>query len=967
MAAQLTSFQHSATNLHVETTTNLNLPPTASDLRILQINIRGMNDLNKLDSLCVAVQELKAVIDVIVVGETWIKKSRADYYNIPGYTSTHSCRKTSSGGLAIFVRDGLQFDQRKNVAENGYHHIEVLIHASKPISVHGIYRPPDFDAARFTSFIEEMVSTARPNQPCFVIGDMNVPVNAQDNRETRVYTQLLSSYNMIVTNNQVTRPASNNILDHVVCSIEESANVANYTIDCPLSDHSYVLTVYNTKSRQETRTLRKSLVNQRQVNEQFESFLRGAQLDTLTVNERLMSVTEKYREILQANTTVLSAEVKVKNNCCPWYNYDMWKLGRIKDNIYQRWKRNRQDGYLTDLLAHVNIRFATCKKKAKVEYYQQQLNTTNPKALWSRINELLGRKRKKDTGLKLMVNETEVSESKQVAEALNQHFTAVGEILASSLESNGDINRFNTIRRKNLSIFLRPSSTTEVKAIIDGLDVSKATGYDGFPVLALKLHSELLSPLISNCFNDSVSQASYPPCLKTALVIPIFKKGDPLDPTNYRPISVLPSINKVFEKLVYSRLLNFFCKTELLYQHQFGFRQGSSTEVAVLELVDEISRALDEKLLAGSVFLDLSKAFDTINHTMLLKKLDAYGVRGHPNDYLRSYLTGRLQQVVVSGSRSDLRNVQTGVPQGSNLGPLLFLVYVNDIAELNLNGKVKLFADDTVLSYENKCPVEMVQQMKTDMECILGYLENNLLALNLDKTKMMLFRNSQTVVPTHPPLHVANEVIEEVTSFKYLGVTLDNRLTWRTHIDEVVSSCSALCGILRKLAWTLPRHALLKIYYAFINSKYQYGIQIWGTACRTYLKDLQTQQNRCIKAIFKLPFLYPTIDLYDTQQHNILPILGMFKLKIAVLMYKIQTGQLHHNWRFTSADHQHFTRQAGDIVRERFRTEIGRRRFKNLGPDIYNQIPAEIKNLEAVALFKSRMKSYLRERLSTIL
>ena len=136
------------------------------------------------------------------------------------------------------------------------------------------------------------------------------------------------------------------------------------------------------------------------------------------------------------------------------------------------------------------------------------------------------------------------------------------------------------------------------------------------------------------------------------------------------------------------------------------------------------------------------------------------------------------------------------------------------------------------------------------MERILDYLENNLLALNLEKTKMMLFRNSQTVVPPHPPLIVANVVIEEVVSLKYLGVHLDNRLTWRTHIDELVFSCSALCGILRKLAWILPQHALWKMYFAFINSKYQYGIGIYGTACRTYLKDVQTQQNRCVKAIF---------------------------------------------------------------------------------------------------------------------
>lgn len=871
------------------------------------------------------------------------------------------------GGLAIFVRDGLNFNVKKNTMDNGYHHVAVeLLASSGRVLVHGIYRPPGYDVNSFFNHVENIVSSGDSQLPCFLLGDMNIAVNDLESQGTQRYLQLLTSYNMIVTNTHITRPASNNLLDHVITQSDISDRIKNYTIDCSLSDHRYVLTQFTTKMSKTSKTLTKTLVNHRLVNSDFQTFLQSSEFSSFDPNDRISLITDKYSQLVNKFSTTISVEVKVKPNTCPWYNFDIWKLSKISNNLFQRWKRDRLNTRLKSLLEHANHKLTNAKRLAKSAYYRKIFASNNPKHLWSKINELIGNTSGKDKSPVLEADGIESTNPADVGQIFNAFFSSVGENIASNLVSDGNINKFNTMATSNRSMFIRPTSQMEVYNIISGLDVSKATGIDGFSVMALKQNSVALSAILCDCFNDSVSLGTYPKCLKTALVFPVFKGGNPKDPTNYRPISVLSSINKVFEKILSLRLNSFMDVTGLLYHRQFGFRQGSSTEVAVLELVDDIACSIDRKMCAATVFLDLSKAFDTINHRILLQKLDAYGVRGSANDLLRSYLTDRNQQVVVSGIRSPPCSITCGVPQGSNLGPLLFLIYVNDIARLNLKGKLRLFADDTAISYEASYANELNQCMSTDLQKVMEYLENNLLALNLQKTKMMLFGVNDA--QRRPVLRIRGVIIEEVDRFKYLGVLIDNLLKWDLHIREIVAKCASLCGILRKLSSFVPRHVLLKMYYAFIHCRYQYGISVWGSSYNTYLKEIQVQQNRCVKSIYRLPFLQPTNTLYSAMDHNILPVVGLYTMKVGVTMFKIINNEnLHHNWSFNAASHEHQTRQAHLLQRSGFRTEIGRRRFVNMGPSVFNQIPDSVKNSASISLFKKGMANHIKNNINNFI
>lgn len=238
-----------------------------------------------------------------------------------------------------------------------------------------------------------------------------------------------------------------------------------------------------------------------------------------------------------------------------------------------------------------------------------------------------------------------------------------------------------------------------------------------------------------------VETGTYPNCLKLAKVTPVFKSSDAEDVGNYRPISTLSVFNKIFEKLLVNRILVFFNRHDVLYKFQYGFRQGCNTLIAITELVDNIINEIESKNIVGALFLDLKKAFDTLDHKILLQKLDLYGIRGVANNIIQSYLENRKQFVFVNGVSSSHKTIDIGVPQGSNIGPLLFLAYINDLGNIPLHGVPRLFADDTALFYPGICSESIMRKMKEDLYSLLAYFNTNLLSLNLSKTKLMFFHS----------------------------------------------------------------------------------------------------------------------------------------------------------------------------------------------------------------------------------
>ena len=323
----------------------------------------------------------------------------------------------------------------------------------------------------------------------------------------------------------------------------------------------------------------------------------------------------------------------------------------------------------------------------------------------------------------------------------------------------------------------------EIELLISDLNINKCSGPNGIPTKILHLIKEIISEQLSKIFNTSVLTGQYIDKLKLSRIIPIFKKGSRLAVSDYRLISLLSNLNKIMEKLIFKRIYEFLEKYNCFYDLQFGFRSKHSTVHALISITESIRSALDENKYVCGIFVDLQKAFDTVKHDILLDKLHHYGIRGKMNDWFKSYLQGRKQIVSVNGVDSDLRALKHGVPQGSVLGLLLFLIYINDLNTCISNSKVYHFADDTNLLHINSCINKLQKNINYDLKRLTNWLDANKISLNNTKTELIYFRKKRSATPTNNKIKLNGKRLIPTDHIKYLGVYLDETLSGFAHYE----------------------------------------------------------------------------------------------------------------------------------------------------------------------------------------
>ena len=322
---------------------------------------------------------------------------------------------------------------------------------------------------------------------------------------------------------------------------------------------------------------------------------------------------------------------------------------------------------------------------------------------------------------------------------------------------------------KNSFVF-SPTSTFEIHTLIDKLNNKKSSGYDLISNSILRETKDIIAPYLNVLFNKCISQGIFPDSFKTAQVIPLFKGGDKEDPNPYRPIPLLLSIGELFDKLISKRIINFFNKYEIFSSHQFGFRSNFATEYPVIDIHEKLVKNLDEGLSSCAIFLDLAKAFDSVDHSILIRKLKHYGIRGLPLQLLRSYLSDRNQFVKLNDANSSLIDILFGVPQGSILGPLLFLIFINDLPEAT-NLYVKLFADDMFLCAQDTNLESLENYVNIELDKVFVWLASNKLTLNVKKSKYMIVSRKKSIPDLCIQINGCH--LDQCDSYKYLGIYID--------------------------------------------------------------------------------------------------------------------------------------------------------------------------------------------------
>jgi hypothetical protein len=466
----------------------------------------------------------------------------------------------------------------------------------------------------------------------------------------------------------------------------------------------------------------------------------------------------------------------------------------------------------------------------------------------------------------------------------------------------------------------------------------------------------MLSEIISLLFNMSIAHGKFPDPFKNAKVIPCHKDDSKLETSNYRPISLLPTMSKIFEKLMYARLMDFINKHNILYENQFGFQSNMSTEYAVNALLNNIVKTLENKEYGVCILLDFAKAFDTVNHEILIKKLDYYGIRGTALQWLKSYLTNRMQCTEVGDTQSELEYIKCGVPQGSVLGPLLFLLYINDIVKASNIFKFILFADDTSLYFSTKNPLIIQEIINHEMSNISDWLSANRLSLNVGKSKLLYFTNNSRSVLENIEIKINNQVLVEVSEAKYLGVYIDNKLSWSTHINNIKLRLSKGIGILAKIRHYVPSAVLRSMYFTFINSHTEYNLLNWGTAPTSSVDKISSKMRKAIRIINFKQHDEPHIPLF--KKLSILPLEQAVQLKRANFMWKLEHGLIPHS---LAANFKYNNRNL--LVISQNRLAQSGSHITYAGPKIWSQLPAKIKDKTTPKSFNNALKAHLLSNL----
>ena len=595
-----------------------------------------------------------------------------------------------------------------------------------------------------------------------------------------------------------------------------------------------------------------------------------------------------------------------------------------------------------------------------------ELNKGNLKETWKLLNSIINKKKK----TMLLGNEFEkngepITGNENIANGFNNYFVNVGPSLAYNIPvTDTHFSQYlsDSTNVKN-SLFLNPVTEDEILRVVAQLKPKKSKGHDELDMCLIKKLIPYIVVPLKHIFNHhSLLSGVFPDIMKIARVIPLFKTGNTKEFSNYRPISLLPQFSKILENIYHSRLMAFIDSNQILYKSQYGFRKQMSTSLAIIELVEEITNSLDNHESTVGVFIDLKKAFDTVDHGILIEKLYHYGIRGIANKWIGSYLMNRYQYVNINGTNSDYMNVLCGVPQGSILGPILFILYINDMCNVSTLLKPILFADDTNLFYSGKDIKELCSVVSIELDKLCTWFQVNKLSLNTSKTNFMVFTNKSCDDTYHVCMN--GLLLSRVLVTKLLGVHMDSKLDWNDHINIVRNKIAKNVSVMNRVKHVLTSSALYSLYCTLVMPYLTYCCEVWGNNYKTRIHSLFILQKRAIRICLNTDYKCHTKPLfYQLRSLNVFDTIDFNSL---VFMYKafhnlLPTSLLSY-FKKVNDSHNHNTRNNTLSFKVRYRrTSKKALSICVKGTKMWNALSSDIKLSRNVNAFKKMLKALLLE------
>lgn len=928
----------------------------ANSLKILYLNACSIS--NKIEDLQFILKSVKSTCHVIAISESWIQDNNT--ITLQNY-STLVCNRFNKrgGGVCLLIHDSIKnFECIENFNDNRMNMLSAkLFFEKQEIFLSVFYNPPNMSAEiseKFLSFLDNRLNQCSSNNS-IIVGDFNINLLANSDLVEK-YKNLINMNNFYICDSLTpTRPVSGSVLDHVIVN-KLNQDISIFHTHSDISDHNLMFCEFDAVTVlkiSEPDVIIKQITNYESLKSEIKN---NINIDiTDSVNNMCNKFMDSFKSCIKKCT--ISKKVILKKDSFklkPWIDAELLDVAKTKYYWFLKLKKMKKTNNCENICLIRNEynfwrnKYASLKRDKKKVFFSKKFESSlnDNKRTWKAINCVL-HDGVDSTKPNLLIKDKNnmILDNLGTANTFNDHFVGVGNKFAEKFKNQRFVDILPTIQPER-AFELSETNSTEVFAVIMNLNKTSSKGIDGISVELLKQCAVEIAPLLAVIINRSFSEGIFPDIFKSAKTIPIFKSGSKSNPNNYRPIAILSAISKIFEMIFKRRLLDFIVFNDILTKHQYGFRGQSSTNSALFDLVNNIQDNLNHSLVAA-IFLDLSKAFDSVNIEILIHKLRKIGLSGNALMWIKTYLTNRAQVVNVNGVLSDTRINNIGVPQGSVLGPILFLLFINDILQINCVGDFYLYADDIALVYNSKKLNDLEVCMNSDLKKIHWWLNNNQLVLNVEKTKTMLFKSSDKLNVCYNKMP-----IESVSSFKYLGFILDYRLNFNEHVNKLICKLSSIAGVFRRVGKFIHHKLKRLLFFAFFHSNLIYAIPLWGNVNKSKRQAVQVIQNRAIKNLYQLEYRSHTFDIHKS--NKLLPVDEIFNLKTIINTYNIVNKTTHTNSSFIQNNnvHSYNTRKVNSL-------HIGgalSNSLKSISCKLFNNVEDSLKLLN-----KSRFNSVLKK------